>query len=88
MGKNGVCPNLHVTQGDVANKTNKKAHRQVTTVDVVRAHSLVRGQWVSEAGRYLVDWEVFDLVWNSKPDGKDRWWLAVHPPLDDRGDAQ
>lgn len=43
------------------------------------AHSLVEGVWSTEAGRYIVDWRAFDLAWNSRPDGKYRWWLALHP---------
>jgi len=42
-----------------------------------RTATSTRGNWEAEAGRYAVDWDVFDLAWNSKPDGKDRWWMAV-----------
>jgi hypothetical protein len=44
------------------------------------ALSSMRGEWAAEAGSYILSWEEFDLSWDSSPDGKDRWYMAVHPP--------
>lgn len=63
-------------------KSSKTRPTQVpppTPSRACRALSLVKGQWRAKAGQYIVDWKAFDLAWNSNPDGKDRWWLALHP---------
>ena len=86
---NDPACNLHDDLEQVASLANRRATGSAASSRrsmLIRgkpkgclAASSIRGNWEAEAGRYAVDWDVFDLVWNSKPDGKDRWWMAVVP---------